>query len=528
MVKVLEWVVASGNGSRVSEVEVLEEVERERILSGWQGATRTLRGASLPQLIAEQAQRTPDAVAVECGDRSLTYRELDAWSARTAGWLHSQGVGRGTFVAVKLPRSVELIVALLAVTKAGAAYVPVDPEYPAERVAHILTDAQPALVIDDPTMLEQEADGPFEDVRIDPHDPVYVIYTSGSTGRPKGVVVEHASVGAYLERARDVYPDASGTALLHSSVAFDLTVTALYTPLVSGGRVVLTDLDEHAATTGQPTFMKVTPSHLGMLEALPQEISPSGTLITGGEALLGEALTAWRTAHPDVTVINAYGPTEATVNCTDYRIEPGDVMGSGPVPIGRPFWNTRAYVLDNHLRPVPPGVTGELYVAGIVLARGYHNRPDLTAERFTADPYGPPGTRMYRTGDTARWTHTGHLTYTGRVDDQIKLRGFRIELGEIQAVLMTHPHITQAAVIVREDQPGDQRLTAYTVSTVDTDTTDLHTHTATHLPPYMIPSAFVTLDELPGLGAEREPIESSVAKFDLAFGYTERRDRTAG
>ncbi|MGW0016655.1 non-ribosomal peptide synthetase, partial [Streptomyces tendae] len=393
MVKVLEWVVASGNGSRVSEVEVLEEAEREQILSGWQGASRAVRGVSLPELFTEQAERTPDAVAVGCGDRVLTYGELDAWSGRAAGWLQGQGVGRGSFVAVKLPRSVELVVALLAVTKAGAAYVPVDPEYPAERVAHILSDATPALVIDDTAMLEQRTDTPFNGVRIDPHDPVYVIYTSGSTGRPKGVVVEHASVGAYLERAREVYPDASGTALLHSSVAFDLTVTALYTPLVSGGRVVLTDLDEHAAASGQPTFMKVTPSHLGMLEALPEEVSPSGTLITGGEALVGEALAAWRSTHPDVTVINAYGPTEATVNCTDFRIEPSDVMGSGPVPIGRPFWNTRAYVLDDRLRPVPPGVTGELYVAGIVLARGYHNRPDLTAERFTADPYGPPGTR---------------------------------------------------------------------------------------------------------------------------------------
>ncbi|MER6338974.1 AMP-binding protein, partial [Streptomyces tendae] len=391
LVRVLEWVADSDDESRVSEVEVLEEAEREQILSGWQGASRPVRGVSLPELFTEQAERTPDAVAVECGDQALTYGELDAWAGRAAGWLQGQGVGRGSFVAVKLPRSVELVVALLAVTKAGAAYVPVDPEYPAERVAHILSDATPALVIDDTAMLEQKTGKPFNGVRIDPHDPVYVIYTSGSTGRPKGVVVEHASVGAYLERAREVYPDASGTALLHSSVAFDLTVTALYTPLVSGGRVILTDLDEHAATTGQPTFMKVTPSHLGLLEALPDEISPSGTLITGGEALLGEALAAWRAAHPDVTVINAYGPTEATVNCTDFHIPPGEQVPSGPVPIGRPFWNTRAYVLDDHLRPVPPGVTGELYVAGIVLARGYHNRPDLTAERFTADPYGPPG-----------------------------------------------------------------------------------------------------------------------------------------
>ncbi|WP_159064283.1 AMP-binding protein, partial [Streptomyces canus] len=234
---------------------------------------------------------------------------------------------------------------------------------------------------------------------VSPRDPVYVIYTSGSTGRPKGVVVEHVSVGAYLERAREVYEDAAGSAVLHSSVAFDLTVTALYTPLVSGGRVVLAELDEHAAAAGGPSFMKVTPSHLGLLEVLPAQVSPSGTLVTGGEALLGEALASWRAAHPGVTVVNAYGPTEATVNCTDFRIEPGRVVASGPVPIGRPFWNTRAYVLDAALRPVPPGVAGELYVAGVVLARGYHGRADLTSERFVADPYGPSGARMYRTGD---------------------------------------------------------------------------------------------------------------------------------
>ncbi|MGW2387846.1 amino acid adenylation domain-containing protein, partial [Streptomyces sp. NPDC001658] len=488
--------LAQEPGRRVSEVEVLGAGEREALLGGWQGASRGVRGVSLPELFTEQAGRSPDAVAVVCGERSLTYAELEAWSGRVAGWLRSRGVGRGSFVAVKLPRSVELVVALLGVVKAGGAYVPVDPEYPAERVAHILGDAQPVLVIDDVAMLDQAGE-PFEGVTVDHRDPIYVIYTSGSTGRPKGVVVEHASVGAYLERAREVYGDASGTAVLHSSVAFDLTVTALYTPLVSGGRVVLSELDEHAGSWGRPSFMKVTPSHLGLLEALPEEVSPSGTLITGGEALLGEALASWRAAHPDVTVINAYGPTEATVNCTDFRIAPGAPVGSGPVPIGRPFWNTRAYVLDERLRPVPPGVAGELYVAGIVLARGYHGRPDLTSERFVADPYGPSGARMYRTGDVARWTTDGQLVYVGRVDDQVKVRGFRIELGEIQAVLMSHPQVTQAAVIVREDRPGDQRLTAYIVGDGADDLHDLHTHAAAHLPAYMVPSAFVPLDVLP-------------------------------
>ncbi|MCQ8195638.1 AMP-binding protein, partial [Streptomyces sp. RCU064] len=218
------------------------------------------------------------------------------------------------------------------------------------------------------------------------------------------------------------------------------------------------------ADVGRPSFMKVTPSHLGLLEALPEEVSPSGMLITGGEALVGEALVSWRAAHPDVTVVNAYGPTEATVNCADYSIEPGQELASGAVPIGRPFWNTRAYVLDAWLRPVPPGVAGELYVAGVVLARGYLGRADLTAERFTADPYGPAGARMYRTGDLARWNADGQLVYVGRVDDQVKVRGFRIELGEIQAVISGHPEVAQAAVVVREDRVGDQRLVAYVVA----------------------------------------------------------------
>ncbi|NEW68833.1 non-ribosomal peptide synthase/polyketide synthase [Streptomyces rhizosphaericus] len=484
---------------RIGEVELLDAAERERVLVGWNGERRDVRGVSLPVLFAEQVARTPDAVAVVSGDAQLTYAELDARSNRVARWLIEQGTGPERFVAIALPRSVELVVALLGVLKAGGAYVPVDPEYPAERKAHILSDARPVLVIDDVADLAAADAYAAEPVRVvaSLNSPAYVIYTSGSTGRPKGVVVEHRSVGAYLERAREVYPDASGTALLHSSVAFDLTVTALYTPLVSGGRVVLGELDERAGDAGRPSFMKVTPSHLGLLEALPEEVSPSGTLITGGEALVGEALASWRAAHPDVTVVNAYGPTEATVNCTDFRIEPGAVVAGGAVPIGRPFWNTRAYVLDAGLRPVPPGVAGELYIGGVVLARGYLGRADLTAERFTADPYGPAGARMYRTGDLARWNADGQLVYVGRVDDQVKVRGFRIELGEIQAVLRGHPEVAQAAVVVREDRAGDQRLVAYVVSDTAVSDTVLREHAADSLPDYMVPSAFVTLEELP-------------------------------
>ncbi|MYV67026.1 amino acid adenylation domain-containing protein, partial [Streptomyces sp. SID2131] len=494
--------LAADPGCSVGDVEVFDVAERERVLVGWNGEVRGVRGVSLPVLFAEQVERSADAVAVVCGGRSLTYGELDRWSNRVARWLMGRGVGAESFVGVMLPRSVELVVVLLGVVKAGGAYVPVDVEYPAERVAQILGDACPVLVIDDVSVLSEAdgfADGPVSDaergVPLSLSHPVYVIFTSGSTGRPKGVVVEHRSVGAYLERARVVYGDAAGSSLAHSSVAFDLTVTALYTPLVSGGCVVLGDLDESAGAgvVGRPSFMKVTPSHLGLLEALPVSASASGTLVTGGEALVGEALAGWRAAHPGVRVVNAYGPTEATVNCTDFRIEPGAVVGSGPVPIGRPFWNTRVYVLDSRLRPVVPGVAGELYVAGVVLARGYHGRPDLTAERFVADPYGPVGARMYRTGDVARWNSEGQLVYVGRVDDQVKVRGFRIELGEIQSVVSGFSSVSRAAVVVREDRPGDRRLVAYVVGSA----AGLREFVSGRLPDYMVPSAFVELEELP-------------------------------
>ncbi|MFD0185792.1 amino acid adenylation domain-containing protein, partial [Streptomyces sp. NPDC127133] len=427
LVRVL-GVVVGDPGVRVGGVDVLSDGERGVVLGEWIDTGREVSVSALPQLFEAQVVRTPDAVAVE----GLTYAQVNARANRLAWLLREQGVGPESRVAVVLPPSVELVVVLLAVVKAGAAYVPVDPGYPAERIAYILEDCAPALVIDGEWLAQAEtsgcADGNLPGVGLS--WPVYVIYTSGSTGRPKGVVVEHASVGAYLVRAREVYPQAAGVSLVHSSFAFDLTVTALWSPLVSGGRIVVGELDESVSGV---TFMKVTPSHLGVLEALPGSASPSGTLVIGGEALRGEALASWRQAHPQVQVINAYGPTEATVNCAEFRLEPGVETPLGAVPIGRPFANTRTYVLDAGLRPVPVGSPGELYVAGVVLARGYLDRPGLTAERFVADPYGTPGTRMYRTGDVVRWNREGQLEYVGRADDQVKVRGYRIELGEVQS-----------------------------------------------------------------------------------------------
>nr|AGS49328.1 long-chain-fatty-acid--CoA ligase [uncultured bacterium esnapd2] len=495
LVSVLSGVVADP-GTTVSSVDVLVAGERARILNEFNDTARETRKASLPELFAEQVLKTPSAVAVECDGVELTYAELDERANRLARSLISRGVGPEKFVAVMMPRSIDLVVALLAVLKSGGAYVPIDPEYPAERIALMLEDTQPVLVLTSAAGGDEFDGSPLSDVEVSLRNPAYMIYTSGSTGRPKGVVVEHGSVGAYLVRAREVYPWASGVSLVHSPVSFDLTVTALYSPLVSGGRVVLSSLEE--AKGPRPTFMKVTPSHLGLLDALPDDVSPSGALVVGGEALRGDVLERWRSRFPDVTVINAYGPTEATVNCAEFRVLPGEETPTGAVPIGRAFWNTRAYVLDSRLSPVPQGVAGELYVSGVVLARGYWNRAGLTSERFVADPFSDAGARMYRTGDLARWNADGQLEFVGRADDQVKLRGFRIELGEIEAVLTGHVDVSQAAVIVREDQPGDQRLVAYVVASAgDVDGAGLRDHMAATLPEYMVPSAIVVLDALP-------------------------------
>ncbi|WP_282689764.1 non-ribosomal peptide synthetase, partial [Streptomyces sp. CC216B] len=517
----------------LGRIDVIGADETARALAAAAGPAGAAAGGdrlpTLPELFTAQAAATPDAPAVRAGDTVLTYRELDARASHVARTLVERGVTPGRTVAVLLPRGVDLVIALLGVAKSGGAYVPLDPEHPAERIAAVLADADPVLAVVEPgfrlpgelsgcssdgssgdkfaaasagssctdigTLIVTHEEAASFTTAPQPHDPAYLIFTSGSTGRPKGVVVEHGSVAAYLVRARTAYPDAGGLSLVHSSVTFDLTVTGLYTPLVSGGCAHLAELPD-AVGAPRPTFLKGTPSHLELLETLPAEVSPSGTLVLGGEALRGEALRAWRAANPDATVVNAYGPTEATVNCLEFRIEPGAGLADGAVPIGRPFADTRAYVLDAALRPVAPGVAGELYVSGVVLARGYLRRPDLTAERFVADPYGPPGARMYRTGDLARRLADGTFVYAGRADDQIKLRGFRIEPGEIEAVAAAHADVTRAVVLAREDRPGDARLIAWvTPETVDTE--ELRAHLADALPAYMVPAAIVALPAMP-------------------------------
>ncbi|MFJ5673676.1 amino acid adenylation domain-containing protein [Streptomyces sp. NPDC093097] len=526
LVRLLDEATAQPDVS-VGALEILTEQERRQALVEWQGRPHALSGETLPALIERQARRVPTAPAVVHGDTSLTYAELNERANRLARLLVERGVGPERYVAVALPRSVDLVVTLLAVTKAGGAYLPLDPSYPADRLGFMLQDVAPVLIVTAQGVLdhvpapcpvlaldapETAAGLPERDATdltdADRHSPllldnaVFVIFTSGSTGRPKGVTVQHRSLDAYLSWTRDAYPGVAGRALVHSPVAFDLTATGLFAPLTSGGCVELVGLDGRAPATDdrpRPTFVKATPSHLPLLIELPAQFSPEEQLVLGGESLMGEVLDEWRGQHPGATVINEYGPTETTVGCSEFRIEPGDTVPAGVVTIGRPIWNTQMYVLDARLRPVPTGSPGEVYIAGDLVTRGYHRRPDLTAGRFVANPYGPPGSRMYRSGDIARWRADGRMEFLARVDDQVKLRGFRIELGEIEGIIGAHPRVAQVAVIVREDQPGDRRLVGYAVPAPgqSLDSAALRRHAAAQLPDYMVPAVFVLLDALP-------------------------------
>ncbi|NEC91720.1 non-ribosomal peptide synthetase [Streptomyces sp. SID12501] len=514
----------------LSRIDVLGAQERHQLLVEWNGKEDTTPPATVPDLLAAQVRATPDAPAVAQRDRTYTYWELDARANRLARLLIRRGAAPERIVALALPNSPQLLVAMLAVLKTGAAYVPLDSKLPPGRSADVLAEADPVALLTTSALTGPFAttDSPFPNVDLDhpetraelsrcsatpvtdadraapltPHHAAYVIYTSGSTGRPKGVVVEHRSLADYLAWCTDAYPALRDTTVLHTSLAFDLPLTAVYGALANGGCVQITDPTQRPNKEVTCTFLKATPTHLPLLLERDKSLVPSGELMLGGELLQARALTELRRRHPGLGVVNHYGPTEATVGSTHYRIPPGTALPDGAVPIGRPFRNTKAYVLDGSLGPAPVGVAGELYLAGRGLARGYLHRPDLTAERFVANPFGTAGSRMYRTGDLARWRRDGQLEYLGRVDHQVKIRGFRIELGEIEAALVEHPEVAQASVILTDGGQGGQggaRLTAYVVAAgrdgLNAD--ELRRYVAHRLPQYMVPAAFVLLEAMP-------------------------------
>lgn len=480
------------------------------------------------QEIALQAARTPHRPAVVFGHQQLSYAELNGRADHLAQHLRRLGVGPEVLVVVCLERSLELMVAILGILKAGGAYVPLDPAYPAQRLDFILKQTAA------PVLLTQERfrsnfvghraqvlclDTEWATIACEPQDAVaigisgenlaYVIYTSGSTGQPKGVMVTHKGLMNYLAWAGAAYRVAEGQgAPLHSSIGFDLTVTSLFLPLLSGESVTLLESDESPEALAEVlrqgkefSLVKITPSHLQILNQLlkADEVErATNALIIGGENLFAESLSFWRSYSPQTRIINEYGPTETVVGCCVFEVEPGSNL-HGAVPIGKSIANTQIYILDQRLEPVPQNVMGEIYIGGEGVARGYLGQADLTAERFIPNPYAiEPGSLLYRTGDLGRHRTKHGIEYCGRIDQQVKIRGYRIELGEIEAVLIEHARVSEAVVVVN-DELAEKRLVGYLVvdGPGEFDTSQIKDYLKERLPDYMIPAVFVRLDKLP-------------------------------
>jgi len=484
---------------QITAIAILTEEERRKLLLAWNDTSAEYPAARcLHELFEEQVERTPDAVALVFGDERLSYRELDRRANRLAHHLRAHGVGPEVLVGLFVKRSLELVLGILGVLKAGGAYVPLDPDHPRERVAFMLKDASVSVLLTQERLVGHLPEHPCHRLCLDtsweviaresptppvsgvvPHNLAYIIYTSGSTGKPKGVMIPHGGLVNYLYWCTRAYGIAEGTgAPVHSSIGFDLTITTLFSPLLVGRKVVLTPniegveaLLEGVRGQADLSIVKLTPAHLDVIHRLPsaKDVARCARVfVIGGEALSWEALSFFRANAPSARVINEYGPTETVVGCCVY--EPSiDKEAFGPVPIGRPIANTRAYVLDQRLQPTPIGVSGELYIGGAGVARGYLHRADWTATRFLPDPFSDePGARIYRTGDLCRWRIDGELEFLGRLDHQVKVRGYRIELGEIESIVRQCPGVRDAIVVVRQDAPsgdtaeqGHKRLVAY-------------------------------------------------------------------
>lgn len=514
MVRLVAAQIRDAPETPLPEVRLVSEPEQARLmeLAGWSTPVPPLTAA---ELFARQVRARPGEIALVHRDRELSYADLDAQVDRLARHLAGVGVRPGVIVAVAAPRSVELIVALLGVLRAGGAYLPLDLAYPTERLAFMLDDARPPILLTTAAAAahpawhgrqlsivhldDVPAVGPPCSVRAALVDPMYVIYTSGSTGRPKGVVVTHAGVASLAATQAAAVGAGPGDRVLQwASVSFDAAFWDLSLALFTGATLVLADGDDlmpgaplaETLTRQRITHATLPPAAITALPDVPLLVG--GTLVSTGDVCTPAIVRRWAGR---TRVINGYGPTETTVGATIT----GPLRPGGALSVGRPFVNTRIHLMDHRLRLVPPGVPGEICIGGPGVARGYLDRPALTAERFVPDPFGPPGTRLYRSGDVGVWDDEGELRFLGRVDDQVKIRGFRIELGEIEAALQRHPEVDQAVAVARNEDPADRYVAAYVrpVRGALLDGGELRRHLRASLPEHMVPAAITTLDAFP-------------------------------
>ena len=524
----LEGIIANPQ-QPISELPILTPPEKQQLLRDWNNTYSDYpQNKCLHHLFAEQVERTPNAVAVVFENQQLTYRELNNRANRLAHHLQDLGVKPDQLVGICIERSLEMVIGLLGILKAGGAYVPLDPAYPIDRLSYMISHSQMRVLVTQQDLVslipEHEAkvvclDTNWSDIsqasdknpcsEVTVENLAYVIYTSGSTGKPKGVQLPHGGVTNFLcTMAIKPGLTANDVLLAITTISFDIAVLELYLPLILGAKVVLVSRD--VAVDGirllkliqdsQATVMQATPATWQLLLASGWSGKSELKVLCGGEALSPQLAT--QMLDRVASVWNMYGPTEATVWATTYELNSQTLLdpNKSAILIGKPIGNTETYILDQHLQPVPIGVRGELYIGGVCLARGYLHREDLTNERFIPHPFSDESnTRIYRTGDVAKYLPSGDIEYISRIDNQVKIRGFRIEIGEIEVLLAKHPEINQLAVIVREDVPGDKRLVAYIVPHEQQTLTvsDLRNFLSQNLPQYMIPSAFVTLEALP-------------------------------